>query len=290
MHASRRRFASFPAPFVVLALVSGCVGSLTFPNSPSCSTEGAATPTGCRRPTVSGEGDLVIVGRIVTMDEPAVAAALLIEEGLVTCIGTRDEVLARAGEEVQVVDIGSNVAYPGFIDAHAHWIGDRQYYGIASPAEAMEEAVSRGWTSISEQWVDRERLDELESLAADGALPMRIDAYLALNGLDVGAYYGDWYADRQPGAVADRLRVQGLKIHLDSGSGAVMYWDAATLTETIGRANDAGWQVSVHAVSTEAQETAAEGLRAVTIVLPGRSAMRRTAATWPSGPTATSRS
>ena len=45
----------------------------------------------------------------------------------------------------------------------------------------MDAAVSRGWTSISEQWVNPERLDELEALAADDALPLRVDAYLALN-------------------------------------------------------------------------------------------------------------
>ena len=45
----------------------------------------------------------------------------------------------------------------------------------------MDAALSRGWTSISEQWVNPERLDELEALAADDALPLRVDAYLALN-------------------------------------------------------------------------------------------------------------
>ena len=78
-------------------------------------------------------------------------------------VGARDEVLALAGDEVPVVDIGEDVAYPGFIDAHAHWIGDREYYGIESPAAAMDAALSRGWTSISEQWVNPERLDELEA-------------------------------------------------------------------------------------------------------------------------------
>ena len=68
-----------------------------------------------------------------------------------------------------IIDIGENVAYPGFIDAHAHWIGDREYYGLETPAEAMDAALSRGWTSISEQWVNEERLDELETLAADDA-------------------------------------------------------------------------------------------------------------------------
>ena len=88
------------------------------------------------------------------MDEPPVAEALLIEDGTVAAVGTRDEVLALAGDEVPVIDIGSNVAYPGFIDAHAHWIGDRDVYGAESPAEAMEAALTRGWTSISEQWND----------------------------------------------------------------------------------------------------------------------------------------
>ncbi|MEO7294734.1 MAG: amidohydrolase family protein [Candidatus Limnocylindria bacterium] len=232
-----------------LALVSSCTfaGTNSSPTSPSCTVE---------------PGDLAIMGRIVTMHDPLIAEAMLIEDGTVAAIGTRDEVMARACEGIAVVDIGENVAYPGLIDAHAHWIGDRDYYDIGSPAEAMDEAIRRGWTTISEQWVDQERLTELEALAAEDALPLRVDAYLALNALDVGAYYGDWYADREPGSVDDRLRVQGLKIHLDSGSGAVIYWDAATLTETIGRANDAGWQVSVHAVSTEAQDMVLDAFEA----------------------------
>ena len=78
---------------------------------------------------------------------------------------------------VPVIDIGDNVAYPGFTDAHAHWIGDRNYYGIATPAEAMEAAISRGWTSISEQWVDDGKLRELEALAADGALAERLPGF-----------------------------------------------------------------------------------------------------------------
>lgn len=189
------------------------------------------------------------------MHDPAVAEAVLIVNGLVTAIGPRDEVLGVAGEEVSVIDIGSNVAYPGFIDAHAHWIGDREQYGVDSASEAMEAALSRGWTSISEQWVDPDRLDELVGLADDGALPLRVDAYLALNApAPSGEHFGDWYADREPGPVGDRLRVQGLKITLDNGWGTIFHWEPAALTETIGRANEAGWQVSVHTVSTEAHD------------------------------------
>ena len=78
---------------------------------------------------------------------------------------------------------------------------------MGSPAEAMDLAVTRGWTSISEQWVNQERIDELEALAADDALQLRVDAYLALN-FDK-EFLGDWYESREPGAVDDRLRVKG---------------------------------------------------------------------------------
>ncbi len=44
-------------------------------------------------------------------------------------------------------------------------------------------------------------------------------------------------------------RVRGLKIHLDTGSGTVLNWKPDELTATIGRANEAGWQVSVHSMS-----------------------------------------
>jgi predicted amidohydrolase YtcJ len=229
----------------------GCAPSAGPSPSPSAG-DFADGPNATATVAAPRTGSVVIVGRIVTMDEPAVAEAMLIEDGIVAAIGARDVVTAVAGG-VPVVDIGENVAYPGFIDTHAHWIGDRNYYGLESPAEAMEAAVTRGWTSISEQWDDADKLDELLGLAADNALPLRVDSYLALNGVHPGEHYGDWYADREPGPVDDRLRVQGLKIHLDNGSGAIMLWESADLTATIDRANAAGWQISVHTVSTEAQ-------------------------------------
>ena len=233
---------------VAALLASGCGTSAA--GSPSPPASDAAPSATASQPTGLGRG--VIVGRIVTMDEPQVAEALLIEDGLVTAVGTRDEVVALAGEGVPVIDLGGNVAYPGFIDAHAHWIGDREYYDIDSPAAAMDAAITRGWTSISEQWVNPERLDELTALAADDALPLRVDAYLALN-YDK-EFFGDWYVDHERGPVGDRLRVEGLKIHLDNGAGTVINWDPTDVTEAIGRANEAGWQVSVHAVNTEAVE------------------------------------
>lgn len=243
------------AALMVLAVLTGCTQSASTPSSPAASVASRTPAPSAAASATTTQANLVIVGRIVTMDEPPVAEALLIEDGTVVAVGSRDDVLALVGDRVPIMDIGQNVAYPGFIDAHAHWIGDREHYGIDSAAEAMDAALSRGWTSISEQWVDPGRLDELEVLAADDALPLRVDAYLALNApAPDGQHFGDWYADREPGQVSDRLRVQGLKITLDNGWGTIFHWGADELTATIGRANEAGWQVAVHTVSTEAHE------------------------------------
>jgi len=245
-----------PGPRLVVALVALTAFAGCAPNS-------TLSPTPSTSPAAIQSGSLVIVGRIMTMADPAIAEALLIEDGVVTAVGSRDAVLALAGDEVPIIDIGQNVAYPGFIDAHAHWIGDRDYYGLDSPAAAMEAALTRGWASISEQWVNPERLDELETLAADNALRLRVDAYLTLNEPQIGGeHFGDWYADREPGSITDRLRVRGLKIHLDTGFELDLLWEADDLTATVTRANEAGWQVAIHTFSDEAQEMALDAFEA----------------------------
>ena len=261
MTTSRRRFGSLSAALVALALVTGCSpSSISSPSSPTSTASGSPETFAAPSLSAAGKGSLVIVGRIITMDDPPIAEALLIEDGTVAAVGTRDEVMAVAGEQVPVIDIGQNVAYPGFIDAHAHWIGDRNYYSLETPADAMDAAVARGWTSISEQWINQEKLDLLLGLADDDALQLRVDAYLALN-FDK-EFFGDWYESREPGPVDDRLRVQGLKIHLDDGGGNIINWEPADLTATIGRADEAGWQVSVHAMSSEAMELVLDAFEA----------------------------
>ena len=110
-------------------------------------------------------------------------------------VGTRDEVLARAGDDVPVIDIGQNVAYPGFIDAHAHWIGDREYYGVetAGGGDGRGHDAAAGPRSPS-SGSTRSGSTSSRRLAADDALPLRVDAYLALN--FGNEFFGDWYADR----------------------------------------------------------------------------------------------
>ena len=221
----------------------------------------AASPSASA--TVAVVVDVVYVGRIETMTEAGRVEAVYLEDGLVRAIGDRDEVLAVAGDSIPVIDLGDAVAYPGFIDAHAHWIGDRDYMGIATPEAAMGAAVSRGWTSISEQWVDQGRLAELESLDAAGALRLRVDAYLALNlPAPSGEHLGDWYVEVERGQRSDRLTVDGVKLTFDNGWGSQVWWEPDDLAMTVGRANEAGWQVSIHTVSSTAHDTVIDAFEA----------------------------
>ncbi|HSG87477.1 MAG TPA: amidohydrolase family protein [Candidatus Limnocylindrales bacterium] len=236
---------------ILLAFVAGCGQAGTDPSTSSplsaCDRKAAGATSSA---TNLEAGDLVLIGRIVTMDEPPIAEALFIEDGTVVAVGTRDDVLARACDDTPIIDLGEGVAYPGLVDAHAHWIGDRDYYGVDSAAEAMDLAATRGWTSISEQWVNPEKLEELTRLAADDALPLRVDAYLALN--FEKKFLGDWYLEREPGSIDDHLRVRGVKIHLDHGLLGPINWERADLIDAIGRADEAGWQVSVHSTRAPA--------------------------------------
>lgn len=228
---------------------AGPSGSATASGPPS------AAPSAERSPTLPGStGSMLLVGRIVTMAQPAEVESILIVDGRVAAVGARRDVAPLAPPGTRTLELGSNVAYPGFIDAHSHWIGDREYdYGVASAAEAMQAAVSRGWTTIAELWVDDVRLRELEQLDAAGELVPRVDAYLALSDPE-GRKLGDWYTDLVPGRRSDRLRVAGVKIHLDTAWGSRISWSRDELGDAVERATDRGWQVAVHTVGTQAQD------------------------------------
>ena len=236
--------ACSPAPSVGPPAASG----------PAFGPTGSA-PTNAPSHAVVSPVDVVYVGQIETMTDAGRVEAILLEDGLVRAIGDRNDVLAVAGDATPVIELGDAVAYPGFIDAHAHWIGDREYMGIETPEAAMDAAVSRGWTSISEQWVNQDRLAELERLAAAGALRLRVDAYLALNlPAPSGEHLGDWYADVERGPRSDRLTVDGVKITFDNGWGSQVWWEPDDLRTTVERADAAGWQISVHTVSRDAHD------------------------------------
>ena len=150
------------------------------------------------------------------------------------------------------MDLGGRTVLPGFIDSHAHWIGDGNRVGH-TPGTASDAAVRAGWTSINEQFVDQGRLEDLRALDAAGRLRVRVNAYLPVNFAD--EKFGHWFLEFEPRhAISPRLRLAGVKLFLDHDWGTEFHWDQAELDEYVLTAHRSGWQVAAHTVSAEAHD------------------------------------
>src|SRR6266545_5513691 len=120
-------------------------------------------------------------GVVLTMEagQPR-AEAVAVRNGQILAVGDEQSVLALRKPVTRVVDLRGRTVMPGFIDSHAHWIGDGLMVGL-SPELAVWSALRRGFTSINELFVNVERLDALWTLDKAGKLQLRVNAYLPVN-------------------------------------------------------------------------------------------------------------
>lgn len=65
-----------------------------------------------------------INGTILAMEEKNLyAEAVCVENGRITAVGSREEILSFRTEEDEIVDLKGAVMLPGFIDGHSHFVG-----------------------------------------------------------------------------------------------------------------------------------------------------------------------
>ena len=212
-----------------------------------------------RQPTAPVQPDLILHGGVVvTMDGP-VQEAVAVRGDRIMAVGSDAEVLSLRGPDTRLLDLDGHALLPGFIDSHAHWIGDRALADHETAEEAMEAALRSGWTSISELFVNQARLDALQELDAAGGLRLRVNAYLPLSWRD--ERFGDWYRAYEPGQeFSSRLRVAGVKVFMDNGPGIGYadrnYWfPQEELDDLLTQAHAAGFQLAVHAIVDNAIDT-----------------------------------
>lgn len=242
---------------------SSLSGSTASP-TPSATPSPATTPS--RPPR-----DLVLRNaRVLTMD-PArpEASAVRIVADTIAAVGSDSDVLDNVGHDATIVDLGGLVLLPGFNDAHCHRIGDRAVSGFDTAEAAIENALAGGWTSISEMFVNQERLDELRALDTAGQLRLRVNCYLPVNYLD--DKFGIWFGAYQPRQVfSPNLRIGGVKIFADSaltnemfmstphadrpGFRGVAYWSEEELTNLVRTLHDDGWQIATHTCGDAAHD------------------------------------
>ena len=201
-------------------------------------------------------------GTVLTMDAGRPEAeAVAVTGDHIVAVGTDEEVLALRTSGTVTIDLAGRTLLPGFIDSHAHWLGDRSVAEHGTPDEAMEAALQSGWTSVSELFVNQGRLDELRELEAAGRLRLRVNAYLPLNWQ--GDRFGNWYQPYEPGQeFSPMLRIGGLKIFVDSGDRGKkfltepyrdnpgyygeVYFTQAELDALVLEAHQSGFQIAAH--------------------------------------------
>ncbi|MBN8726918.1 MAG: amidohydrolase [Xanthomonadales bacterium] len=89
--------------------------------------------------TVAAPPDQVFINaKVFTADAARPeATAFAVREGRFLAVGTSAEVLAAAGKEARVTDLGGRRIVPGLVDAHSHAI----FAGLAAQAPNLEDAA-----------------------------------------------------------------------------------------------------------------------------------------------------
>src|SRR5712664_258611 len=117
----------------------------------ACASRGPSPTTAAR--------DTLVVGKIHTLD-PArpTAEAVLLRDGKIACVGSRDE-CSRAAASAKIVDLGEGSAVPGLTDAHGHILNygltlvNVTCVGLSREAECVERVVARARTTPKGQWI-----------------------------------------------------------------------------------------------------------------------------------------
>lgn len=110
---NRRRFLKA----LVAALAAPAIMRV-FHASPAAAEDVLATPP----QRLTGRPAVVFGGDILTMegDAPSYAEAIVVSEGLITFVGSKEQALKEAGETARQIDLAGRTLMPGFVDPHLH--------------------------------------------------------------------------------------------------------------------------------------------------------------------------
>ena len=129
----------------------------------------------------SDQASLILInGTVVTVDETLPEAeAIAIHGDTILAIGTSEEIAALAGPETEIIDLEGQLAIPGFIEGHAHFMGlgnakmildltQAQTWNeiVTMVEEAAQEAEPGTW--ITGRGWHQEKWDEVPEGTVDG--------------------------------------------------------------------------------------------------------------------------
>ena len=113
------------------------------------------------------QADLIVHhGVIYTVDSSfSVVEAMAIQDGKILATGTNDQIM-NAYQSAQQLDAGGAPIYPGWIDAHAHFVGYGQslntvdLFGTASWEEAVERVKEFALAHPELEWIEGRGWDQ----------------------------------------------------------------------------------------------------------------------------------
>lgn len=208
---------------------------------------------------VINTADLIFFnGTVLTMEKnQPTAHALAIKDDIILAVGSEAEVMKFKGDSTKLVDLEGMTLTPGFIDSHAHRLGDRWHFGEVSAEQMMDKALSQGWTSLHELFVFDQRLEELVNIDRANAMPLRVSMYLTMN---FEYEYTKWWQAYQPlHQYSPYLQIAGLKITLDREWGEQVFFTQEQYTQMVLDGTQSGWQIATHSFSPTGNQIVLNG-------------------------------
>ncbi len=194
-------------------------------------------------------------GTVVTMEAThPIVEAVAIMGNIISAVGDETEAFRYVDSNTELIDLQGKTLVPGFIDSHSHWIGDRGLTNTTELNDVIDSLISYGWTSISELFVNQDRLNELQAVDDANLLKVRVNCYLPL-----GYRYdrfGDWYQVYTPGhKYSPRLRIAGVKLFADRWyTEPEIFINQSEMYQLVQEAHTLGFQISTHSVVPNATD------------------------------------
>jgi predicted amidohydrolase YtcJ len=138
----------------------------------------------------SEEADLIIHNAtIYTVDENfSIAEAMAVKEGRIIAVGPEREILNKYSTK-EKIDAMKRPVYPGFIDAHCHFLG----YGES--LQKVDLTGTKSFEEVIEKIQDIKQVIEPHPEPAEGAAPEPAEGWLTGRGWD----QNDWEVKQFPG-------------------------------------------------------------------------------------------
>jgi len=131
--------------FVVIMTIMSCNNNSGSSENKAGETKDSGTEASKVAATMYYNGD------IITMegDSANYAEAVVVKDGKISFVGSKDEAMKAAGDGHQMVDLQGKTMLPGFLDAHSHYINSllvanqcKLYAPPSGPAKDVESIIA----------------------------------------------------------------------------------------------------------------------------------------------------